>query len=134
MVFSCLATKLVATVFSGLISKSVATVSSGLASKPVAQVSEFGYQNRQLWFGDLGLKITAMVSSFSPQNQANFGLSVASQNRQREDGVGHTSRSIGLLHLEASYARVSQCDLKTGRGATTSGARRIIAEVASKGC
>jgi hypothetical protein len=68
MVFSCLATKLVATVFSGLISKSVATVSSGLASKPMAQVSEFGHQNRQLWFGDLGLKITAMVSSFSPQN------------------------------------------------------------------
>jgi hypothetical protein len=38
-------------------------------------------QNRQLWFGDLGLKITATVSWFGPQNQAGFGLSVAPQNR-----------------------------------------------------
>jgi hypothetical protein len=26
----------------------------------------FGPQNRQLWFGDLGIKITAMVSWFGP--------------------------------------------------------------------
>jgi hypothetical protein len=32
----------------------------------VAQVSQFGPQNRQLWFGDLGLKITATVSWFVP--------------------------------------------------------------------
>jgi hypothetical protein len=37
----------------------------------------FGPQNRQLWFGDLGLKITATVSWFVPQNQADFDLSVA---------------------------------------------------------
>jgi hypothetical protein len=42
-------------------------------------VSWFGPQNRQLWFGDLGLKITAMISGFGPQNQAGFGLSVAPQ-------------------------------------------------------
>jgi hypothetical protein len=28
----------------------------------------FGPQNQQLWFGDLGLKITAVVSWFGPQN------------------------------------------------------------------
>jgi hypothetical protein len=37
----------------------------------------FGHQNRQLWFGDLDLKITATVSWFGPQNEADFGLSVA---------------------------------------------------------
>jgi hypothetical protein len=43
-------------------------------------VFRFGHQNRQLWFGDFGLKITATVSWFEPQNQACFGLSVAPQN------------------------------------------------------
>jgi hypothetical protein len=37
----------------------------------------FGPQNRQLCFGDLGLKITATVSWFVPQNQAGFDLSIA---------------------------------------------------------
>jgi hypothetical protein len=31
-------------------------------------------------FGDLGLKITVVVSWFVPQNQADFSLSVAAQN------------------------------------------------------
>jgi hypothetical protein len=48
--------------------------------------------------------------------------------------VGHTSRSGGLLHLEASHARVSQSSLKTGRGATMGGACGIIMEVVSSGC
>jgi hypothetical protein len=43
--------------------------------------------------------------------------------------VGHTSRSSGLFSVEASLARVSQSGLKTGRGATTSGARDTITEV-----
>jgi hypothetical protein len=93
------------TVFSDLASKPVATVFFGLASKPVTRVSWVGPQNQQLWFGDLGLKITAMVSWFGPQNQAGFGLLVGPQNRRREDSVGHTSRSAGLLRLEASCAR-----------------------------
>jgi hypothetical protein len=59
-----------------LASKPVATIFSGLASKPVAHISQFGPQNRQLRFGDLGLKITATVSWFGPQNQAGFGLYV----------------------------------------------------------
>jgi hypothetical protein len=86
-IFSGLASKPVVTVFSGLASKLVATVSLSLASKPVAHVSQFGPQNRQLWFDDLGLKITTTVSWFGPQNQVGFGLSVAPQT----DG-GRTAR------------------------------------------
>jgi hypothetical protein len=61
-----------------------------------------------------------------------FGLSVASQNRRREVGAGHTLRSSSLLDVEASLARVSQSDLKTGGDATTGGARGTITEVASE--
>jgi hypothetical protein len=71
-------------------------------------VSRFGPQNRQLQFDDLGHKITTIVSWFGPQNQVGYGLSVVPQNQQEdEDGVGHASRSSGLLRLEASRARVS---------------------------
>jgi hypothetical protein len=56
---------------------------------------------------------------------------VAPQNRWREDGVGHASRSGGLLHLEASRARVFQSSLKTSGGAMTGGARDTITKVAS---
>jgi hypothetical protein len=59
-------------------------------------------------------------------------LSVASQNRRREIGAGHLSRSSGLLRVEVSLARVSQSGLKTGGGMTISGARGTIAEVASE--
>jgi hypothetical protein len=53
----------------------------GWASKPRWwRVSQFGSQNRQLWFGDLGLKITTTVLCFGPQNQAGFDLLVAPQN------------------------------------------------------
>jgi hypothetical protein len=47
-------------------------------------------------------------------------------------GVGHASRSNGLLHVEASRARVSQSGLKTGGGATADDTRGTIAEVASR--
>jgi hypothetical protein len=75
-VFSNLASKLVVTVFSSLASKLVATVSPGLASKPAISFL-VEPQNQQLRFGDLGLKITATISWFGPQNQVGFGLSVA---------------------------------------------------------
>jgi hypothetical protein len=91
-----------------------------------------GPQNRQLWFGDLGLKITATVSWFEPQNQVSFGLSVAPQNRRREVGAGHPSRSSSLLGVKASLARVSQSGLKTSGGATTGGTCGTIAEVVSE--
>jgi hypothetical protein len=81
--------KIIGTVFFGLALKPVVMVSPGLASKPVAWVFRFGPQNRQLRFGDLGLKITAMISWFGPQNQAGFSLSVAPQNRWSEVDVGH---------------------------------------------
>jgi hypothetical protein len=61
-----------------------------------------------------------------------FSLLVAPQNRQREVGVGHALRSSGLLHVEASLARVSQSVLKTGGGVMVGGARGIIAEVVSE--
>jgi hypothetical protein len=66
-------------------------------------------------FLGLGLKITTTVSWFGRQNQARFGLSVAPQNRWKDAiAWGHTLRSSGLLHVEASQARVSQSGLKTG--------------------
>jgi hypothetical protein len=45
--------------------------------------------------------------------------------------MGHASRSDGLLHLKACHARVSQSGIKNGGGATTGGARGIMAEVVS---
>jgi hypothetical protein len=88
-----------------------------LATKPLAWVSRFGPQNWQQQFGDLAHKITTIVSWFGPQNQVGCGLLVAPQNqREDEDGVGHASRSSGLLHLKASLARVSLYILNTGRG------------------
>jgi hypothetical protein len=72
------------------------------------------------------------VSWFGPQNQVGFGLSVVLQNRWREVDAGHASRSSGLLHVEASLARIFQSGLKTGGCATTGGTRGIIAEVTSE--
>jgi hypothetical protein len=69
---------------------------------------------------------------FGPQNSADFCLSVAPQNRRREVGAGHASRSSGLLHMEASLTRVSQSGLKTGGCVTMGGARGTITEVMSE--
>jgi hypothetical protein len=88
--------------------------------------------NQQPWFSDLGLKITVTVFWFGPQNQVDFGLSVVPQNRQREVGAGHASRSSSLFGVEASLARVFQSGLKTDGGATTGGALGTIVEVASE--
>jgi hypothetical protein len=95
-------------------------------------VSRFGPQNRQLRFSNLVLKITAMISWFGLQNQADFGLSVAPQNQRREVSVGHASKPGGLLHLEVSHARVSQSGTKTDGGTMMGGASGIIVEVASR--
>jgi hypothetical protein len=91
-------------------------------------VSRFGPQNRQLWFGDLGLKITTTISWFEPQNKADFSLLVAPPNRRRDVGAGHASRSSGLLCVEASLTRVFQ----SGRDAMTGGARGTITKVVSE--
>jgi hypothetical protein len=61
-----------------------------------------------------------------------FDLSVASQNRRREVGAGHASRSNSLFGVKASLAMVFQSGLKTGGYAATGGARGTIVEVASE--
>jgi hypothetical protein len=53
-----------------------------------------------MWFDDLRLKITTMIFWFVPQNQADFSLSVAPQNRREGDGVRHASRSSDFLRVE----------------------------------
>jgi hypothetical protein len=45
--------------------------------------------------------------------------------------VGHTSRSSDLLRVNASWARISQSNLKTSGGVTVGGAHGTITEVAS---
>jgi hypothetical protein len=89
-------------------------------------------QNRQLWFDNLGIKITATVSWFGPQNQVDFDLLAVPQNRRMVVGTGHASKSSSLLDVEVSLTRVSQFALKTSGSATTDGARGTIAEVASE--
>jgi hypothetical protein len=61
-----------------LTSKSVVTVS--WLSLKIKMVEGFPVwaSKPQLQFDDFDLKITAMVCWFGPQNQAGFGLSVAS--------------------------------------------------------
>jgi hypothetical protein len=49
-----------------------------------------------------------------------------------EVSAGHVSRSSSLHDMKASLARVSQSDLKTGRGATIGGAHDTITEVVSE--
>jgi hypothetical protein len=72
-----------------------------------------------------------MISWFEPQNQVDFSLSVAPQNRWREVSVEHALRSSGLLRVEASLARVAQSGLKTGGGVTAGDVCGTITEVAS---
>jgi hypothetical protein len=48
------------------------------------------------------------------------------------DGVGHASRSSGLLHVKISLARFFQSGLKIGGATTAGGERDTIVEVASK--
>jgi hypothetical protein len=117
---------------SGLASKILERISLVWPQNRWQRVSRFVPQNWQLQFGDLGIKITATVSWFGHQNQGGFGLSVAPQNRWRENGVRHALRSRGLLRMEASLARVSQSGLKTGGGVTVGDARGTIAEVMSE--
>jgi hypothetical protein len=117
---------------SGLASKTLERISLVWPQNRWRRVSRFVPQNWQLQFGDLGIKITATVSWFGAQNQGGFGLSVAPQNRWRENGVGHASRSRALLRMEASLARVSQSGLKTGGGVTAGGVCGTITEIVSR--
>jgi hypothetical protein len=131
-VFAGLASKPVTTVFSSLPLKLMATVSTGLTSKSVVHFMVEPQNQGGGGFPGLGLKITATVSWFMPQNQVGFSLSVAPQNRRRKVGTGHVSRPSGLLRVEASLVSVLQSGLKTDGGATVGGSRGTIAKVASE--
>jgi hypothetical protein len=100
--------KIIGTVFSDLASKSVATVSPSLASKPVVEGFPVWASVPAARFGDLGLKITAVVSGFGPQNQAVYGLSVTPQNRWEGDRVEHMSRSSGGLGFCSLASRLAE--------------------------
>jgi hypothetical protein len=110
----------------------VVTVSPDLASKPVVDFLVEPQNQGGGGFFDLGVKITATASWIVSQNQIGFGLSIAPQNRRREVGAGHVSRSSRLLDVEVSLTRVFQSGLKSGGDATTGVARDTITEVASE--
>jgi hypothetical protein len=77
-----------------------------LASKPTTMVWWFDLSKLLLRFGDLGLKITTMISWFRPQNQGEEIYRFAPQNWWAdEDGV---RTRVSLLRCEASHARVSR--------------------------
>jgi hypothetical protein len=110
-------------------SKPRLTVSPGLTSKLVATVLMVWPQNHSLRFSSLGLKTGSCGLMIWPtkslQRFLSLGLKtkwedvcqVAPQNRREdENGVGHTLRYSDLLHLEVSWARISQSSLKTGEG------------------
>jgi hypothetical protein len=79
------------------------------------------------WFGPQNHRGGFLVWASKPSRLC---LSVASQNQREGDGVGHMSRSSGLLHVEVSRASISQSGLKTGGGVTAGGACGTIVEVA----
>jgi hypothetical protein len=66
------------------------------------------------------LKSPRQFLSLSPK-PSGIRLSVASQNRRTEIGVGHTSRSSGLLYVEGSLARIFPSGIKTGEDTTAGG-------------
>jgi hypothetical protein len=62
--------------FSSLASKPMITVCQWFGLKTTASVCSFVPQNQGRWFGALGLKITVMIFWFGPQNQMGGGLSI----------------------------------------------------------
>jgi hypothetical protein len=66
--------------FLSLASKLVATVCQWFGLKTTAMVSWFGPENLNRWFGDFRLKMIAMVSWFWPQNLVGGGLLVCASN------------------------------------------------------
>jgi hypothetical protein len=118
-------------------------VSPGLASKLVVGFLVEPQNQGGGGFPGLGLKTGSsdlvIWASKSPRwflglglNHVSFGLSVVPQNRRREVGAGHASRSSSLLGVEASLARVSQSGGDLHGCKTTGGACGTITEVASE--
>jgi hypothetical protein len=82
------------------------------------------------WFGPQNHSVGFLVWASKPSRLRFVGCA-----RKRMGGwfdMGHTSRSSGLLRLEASCTRISQSGLKIGRGTTAGGACGIITEVVWK--
>jgi hypothetical protein len=142
-VFAGLTSKPVATVFSSLSSKLVATVSPDLASKSVVgflvepqNQGGGGFLGLDHRTGSSGLVVYA---SKSPRRFLGLGLktkqaSVCQLCRKTDGGrsTQDTRRDLAAFGMEASLARVFQSGLKAGGGATASGARDTITEVASE--
>jgi hypothetical protein len=74
----------------------MAAVSPSLTLKLVARVFRFGPQNWQLWFGDLSLKITTVISWFGPQNQVGDGLSIVPQKKREDATAWDTCRDLAV--------------------------------------
>jgi hypothetical protein len=129
-----LTSKPIATVFSSLASKLVVTVSPALTTKPVVGFLVEPQNQGGGGFPGLGLQTGSFgFVIWAPKSPRWFlGLDLKTKQasvyrlRHKTDG----GRSSGLLHVEASLARVSQSGLKTGRGAMSGGARGTITEVA----
>jgi hypothetical protein len=119
--------------FSGLTSKSVVTV---FLIEPQNQGGG-GFPGLCLKIDSYGLVIWASKSQrrfldLCLKTRQVWFVSCVTKPTGECDGVGHTSRSNGLLRVEASLARISQSGLKTDTGATTDGARGTITKVASE--
>jgi hypothetical protein len=139
-----LASQPAATVFSSLTSKLVAAVSPGLASKLVVGFLVEPQNQGGGGFPGLGLKTGSygVVIWVSKSSRRFLGLglktkqaSVCRLHHKTNGGrsARDTRRDLTICFTwEASLARVSQSGLKTGREATTGGARDSITEVASK--
>jgi hypothetical protein len=135
-----LASKPAATGFASLASKLVATVFPGLASKPVISFLVELQNQCGGGFPGLGLKIGSsglvIWASKSPRRFLGLGLKIKQtlvcRLHHKTDGGRSVRDTRSLLGVEASLARVSQSDLKTGGGAMTGGARDTIVEVASE--
>jgi hypothetical protein len=83
------------------------------------------------WFGPQNHDGSFLVCASKPSGRRFVGLRLKTDERMKTVW-GHASTSGGLLHRDASQARVSQFYLKTGEGATVGGARGIIVKVAWK--
>jgi hypothetical protein len=118
---------------------------SGLASKPVERVSWLSLKTKVVegflvwalkpavtiwWFGLQNHRDGFLVCASKP-NRLQF-ITYATKPMKGCDGIGHASRSSGLLHVEASLARVFQSGLKTDEGTMTGGARDTIVKIASE--
>jgi hypothetical protein len=80
------------------------------------------------WFGHQNHRDGLLICASKPSGRRFVYLYLKTDERMKMLWE-HASTSGGLLHREASQARVSLFCLKNGEGATAGGARGIIVEV-----